>query len=363
MMSKVNWCLTFVAALSLGVSGTTTAQAYSTYHQKSSALSVGKLRSLNNSRVHYVKAPKNYRHAKNTHGINTIKHSRGTAVTFKTKYLLPLPGYHNQAWGNPQSVATNGRYLYVLYCPTAWHNRGRIVRYDMQKLNKLGLTPRQLQTAYTSNAAAQLASHAAVKIGAPFETGHGQSLAYNWKNRHLYMWCDKEKSAATPVNQYGYIKQIKADTLTPRYQIRFRLKHKRFSVPGGHVLTFDTQGRAYFWSRPTTHRVYIYRGTISKHHVKFSLTHQVLSHGPGTHVQSMGYNPHTKRVYLVADDSIASLPVSKLAGKGHLSKSSVRWTKFGSKREFEGLTFTKSGHAYLLSNHNPEILISNRTSW
>ncbi|WP_125764576.1 hypothetical protein [Levilactobacillus mulengensis] len=362
-MKKLHWGVMVLVAVSLGLGGSTTAQAYGTYHQKSSALSVGRMRHVNNSRVHYVKAPKNYQHAKNTHGINTIKRSRGTAVTFKTKYLLPLPGYHNQAWGNPQGLTTNGRYLYVLYCPTAWHNRGRIVRYDMKKLNKLGLTPQQLQTAYTSNAKAQLASHAAVKVGQPFETGHGQSLAYNWKNHHLYMWCDREKSAATPVNQYGYIKQIKANTLTPRYQIRFRLKHKRFAVPGGHVLTFDKKGHAYFWSRPTTHQAYIYQGSISKHHVKFRLTRQVLKHGPGTHVQSMGYNPHTNRVYLVADDSIASVPVSKLSGKGHLTKNNVRWTKFSSKREFEGLTFTKGGHAYLLTNHNPEILRGNRVSW
>lgn len=362
-MKKLHWGLAVLVAISLGMGGNVTAQAYSTYHQKSAALRVGHLRSLNNSHVHYVKAPKNYRHAKHTHGVNTIKHSKGSAITFKTKYLLPLPGYRKQAWGNPQSLTTNGRYMYVLYCPTAWHNRGRIVRYDMKKLNKLKLTPAQLQSAYTQRGKEQRASHAAIKVGKPFETGHGQSLAYNWKNKHLYMWCDREKSAAKPVNQYGYIKQIKAKTLTPRYQIRFRLKHKHFAVPGGHVLAFDKRGRAYFWSRPTTHHAYIYQGTLSRHHVKFRLTHQVLRHGPGTHVQSMGYNPHTNRLYLVADDSIASLPVSKLAGKGHLTKSSVKWTKFASKREFEGLAFTRSGRAYLLANHNPEILRGNRISW
>lgn len=362
-MKKTNWWVGLLAMIGLCLTPSINAQAYSTYHQKSSALSVGRLRSLNDSHVHYVKAPKTYHHAKNTHGVNTIKHSKGSAVTFKTAYLLPYPGYHKQAWGNPQSVATNGRYLYVLYCPTAWKNRGRIVRYDMQTLNRLGVTPLQLQTTYSSRAKVQLACRKAIKVGKPFETGHGQSLAYNWHNHHLYMWCDREKKAATPINKYGYIKQIKANTLTPRYQIRFRLKSGRFSVAGGHVLTFDKSGHAYFWSRPTTHTVYIYRGTISKHHVKFSLTHQVLKHGPGTHVQSMAYNPHTNRIYLVADDSIASVPVSKLTGRGHLTKSSVKWTRFSSKREFEGLTFTKDGHAYLLSNHNPEILKGNRISW
>jgi len=97
--------------------------------------------------------------------------------------------------------------------------------------------------------------------------------------------------------------------------------------------------------------------------VKFRLTHQVLQHGPGTRVQSMGYNPRTGKLYLVSDDSIAKLPAKKLNGKGHLTKGNVTWNKFASRREFEGLAFTHNGQAYLLSNHNPEILAGNQRSW
>lgn len=361
-MFRLQRWLIVLATVCLTVSPLSVATA-KTYHQKSSALSVGRKRTLNDRQVHYVTAPKKYAHAAHPHGRNIMKSSRGAAVTFKTWYQLPLPGYHGQAWGNPQSVETSGRYLYVLYCPTAWHNRGRIVRYDLQKLKQTGLSATQLQTIYLAHVGAKLAAQAAVKVGPAFVTGHGQSLAYNGHNHQLYLWCDREKKAATPINQYGYINQINPKTLKTRYQIRFRLKTRHFAVPGGHVLAFDRRGRAYFWSRPTSQTVYIYQGSVSWHHVYFRLTHQVLKHGPGSHVQSMGYNPHTNRLYLVADGSIASLPISKLAGKGHLTSRQVRWTRLASKREFEGLTFTKQGRAIVLSNHNPEVLMGNRTAW
>jgi len=129
------------------------------------------------------------------------------------------------------------------------------------------------------------------------------------------------------------------------------------------VLTFDKAGRAYFWSRPSAHQVNIYQGKISTHHVKFRLTHQVLRRSPGPRVQSMAYNPHNNRLYLVSDDSVASLPVHSLRGHGHLTKASVHWTGFSPRREFEALNFTKTGRAYLMSNHQPEIFRSTGTGW
>ena len=347
----------------LGFMPGTTAQAYHVVHQRSSALQVGRLRVVNDRAVHNVKVPKRYQTARHPHGLNQIKSDKGTPVTFTTKYLLPYPGYRHQAWGNPQSVATTGRYLYVVYCPTAWKNRGRIVRYDLQALTAMHATPQAIQRAYTSNKALSKQVRRAVKVGPAFTTGHGQSLAYNWQKHRLYMWCDRESAPRVPTSQYGYISQISGQRLKPIHQIRFRLKQGRFAVPGGHVLTFDHTGHAYFWSRPTQSRVYIYKGTVTAKHVKFRLTHQVLRTGPGTRVQSMAYNQRTHRLYLVADDSIANLPAAKLNGKGHLTAQNVKWNRFTPRREFEGLTFARNGRAYLLSNHNPEILTSNRLNW
>lgn len=360
--------LLIATILSLGVVGATVPGHASRLIRQSEAALVApnQLRDLNDHQVHFVPVPKTYAYAANPHGSNTIRSNRGRAVAFTTKYLLPVPGYRHQAWGDPQSSAVVGHYLYVVYCPTAWHNRGRIVRFDLAALARDHATPRQLQRVYTTAAnhsATEKKLRAAIKIGPAFTTGHGQSLAYNWHNHKFYMWCDRERAPRIPVNQYGVLQQISVRTLKPVHRIQFRLKSKNLSVPGGHVLAFDKVGHAYFWTRPDATHVYIYQGTIYQRHVHFRLTQQVLQHGPGTCVQSMAYNPHNGRLYLVADDSIASLPAAKLAGHGHLTSQDVRWTGFASKREFEGLTFSWHGQAYLMSNHQPEVLLGNSSRW
>lgn len=361
---------TLIVSLGLGIGLTLTtvpAHAMATFDQSSAALAAPVAqRPLDDQQVHFVPVPSHYAQAANPHGINTIASNRGAAVKFTTKYLLPTPGYRHEAWGDPQSMTVVGRYLYILYCPTAWHNRGRIVRYDMEKLSSLGATPQQLQRVYTTAAnqsAKERQLRTAIKVGPVFVTGHGQSLAFDWKTHQLYMWCDRESAPRIPINQYGYLQQVSAATLSPVHRIRFRLRAGDFSVPGGHVLAFDRQGRAYFWSRPDAGGAYIYQGKIRRDHVDFRLTSQELTHAPGTCVQSMAFNPQNDRLYLVADESIASLPVAKLAGRGHLTSHDVTWTHFASKREFEGLSFGQDGRAYLLSNHQPEVLVGNTLSW
>lgn len=355
-----------VLALGVGLSITLSAQAMPIVHQRASALASGRTRLLNDYRVKMWHQPRHYKHARHLHGRNTIRGTQGVRVTFKTAYLLPSPGYHHQAWGNPQSMATVGRYIYVVYCPTNWHNRGRLVRFDQKWLKAHHVTARQLQKVYTKKAAHSARERAirrAIKVGPTFITGHGQSLAYNRHDHHLYMWCDRESKPRVSTNQYGYINRISTHTLRPNHQIRFRLRNRRMAVPGGHVLTFDRSGRAYFWTRPSAKRVNLYQGTIGLHHVRFRLTHQVLRHAPGSRVQSIAYNPHNRRLYLVSDDSIASLPIHSLRGRGHLSAKSVRWTGFSPRREFEALNFTTSGRATLMTNHDPEILKSTHTGW
>ena len=368
MMRRIYLWGAIIFGLSCGVTlAPSPVRAMTTVNQDTAALTVSTdRRTLDDTQVHFVTVPSQYAQAANPHGINTIASDQGSAVTFTTKYLLPIPGYHHQAWGDPQSMTVVGHNLYVVYCPTTWHNRGRIVRFNLAKLASLKATPRQIQAVYTraaNSSASERKIRTAITVGPAFVTGHGQSLAYNWKTHQLYMWCDRESAPRIPINQYGYLQQMSATTLKPVQRIRFRLRSGDFAVPGGHVLAFDHQGRAYFWTRPASGGVDIYQGRIRGHHVHFRLTDQNLAYGPGTCVQSMAFNPHNDRLYLVADDSIASLPVAKLAGRGHLTSRDVTWTHFASEREFEGLSFSKDGQAYLLSNHQPEVLVGHSLSW
>lgn len=340
------------------------------YHQRSSALIYHRshMRFLNNKAVHYVHVPAHYKRVMSAVHRHTITAIRGKAVNFTTRYILPFPGKNGQHWGNPQSIAMTGKkFLYIVYCPTSRHNKGRIVRFNTKALDSLGvrLHPTELRDAYVKKknhyTHIQKQIHKAIKAGPLFITGHGQSLAYNWKNHGMYMWRDKEKAPRVPVNNWGYIQHINLKTLRPDHAIRFRLKSHGMSVPGGHDLTFDKSGNAYFWSYPGW-CAYIYKGRIHHKSVKFRLTKQKLRHLPGTRIQSMAYNPKRKRLLMISDDSIASFPKSGLNGNGHLTNHSFQWNAFTPKREFEGIAYNgHSGIANLLVNHVPEILTSNHT--
>ena len=312
--------LCFILVVAMGVPVVAHAK-YKVYHQRTSGLYHGRLRSLNNKKVHYVKVPKKYYHVNQSTKTHRIKSERGKKVTFTTRYVLPFPGKDGQHWGNPQSIAMTGKkYMYIVYFPTKFHNKGRIVRFNTKKLDALGvrLHPKELRDAYVKHhqkySRVQKEVQRAIKVGPLFTTGHGQSLAYNWHNHGLYMWRDKERAPRVPINNWGYIQHIKTKTLRPDHAIRFSLRSHGTRLPGGHNLTFDRAGNAYFWSFPGW-GAYIFKGKIHKHTVKFRLTHQVLKHLPGTRIQSMGYNPVRKRLLMLSDTSIASFPAKKLRGQ------------------------------------------------
>ena len=145
--------LCFVLAMALGAPIVAHAK-YKVYYQRSSGLYRGRLRTLNNKKVHYVKVPHKYYHVAHTSKVHKIKSERGKKVTFTTRYILPSPGKNGQHWGNPQSIAMTGKkYMYIVYCPTHLRNKGRIVRFNTQMLDEIGvrLHPKELRDAYVKH--------------------------------------------------------------------------------------------------------------------------------------------------------------------------------------------------------------------
>lgn len=286
---------------------------------------------------------------------NTIKGVSGNQKwTLKTKYALP--NTHNAKnstkydMTNPQSAAYDGgHYLYVAYQPhytAGMKNKGFVARFDLNKLG--GMSLEKQQTLLDSKKGSS-----AVKIGGIFTTGHGQSLAYNKKSKSLYMWRDMTLGET----RNSTLQRISTSSLTPNKAITFHMSNHGANVPGGHDLTFDHSGNAYYWTVSGS-QVKVYKGKIGAKSVHFRLTNQLFARRPGTHEQAMGYNGHNGRLYLVADDSITSFPAKKLNGHGSLKSSDFKYTKFNSHREFESLNFDNGGHGLLLSNRTPEILRS-----
>jgi len=295
---------------------------------------------------------------------NRVHAVAGKKMTFKTRLLLPDPGKDNQKWENPQAIAfTKNNMMYIVYCPKAYHNQGRIVRYDLTRLQQLGVYkhPRELRNIYVKRhgkfTKQQQKIQKAVKVGGIINTGHGQTLAYNPKDNGLYMWRDNRNSSDLQTSTHAEIQQINPNSLKPEHAIRFYLKAHKTTIIGGGTLTFDQSGNAYYWAKSGM-GAYIYKGNISMQNVKFRRTDQFLKRAPGACEQSMGYNPKRGRLYLISDDSIASFPAKQLNGHGSLTSKSFEWSRLSPKRETEGLAFDNAGHGYLLMNHNPEVLRS-----
>lgn len=326
-----------------------------TYVQKSNAIhqyTSTSLRTVSDSQVNFVKTDGNYAWSGNPTGSEALNSISGTKWSFTTKYLLPTThavfGNSKYDVTNPQSAATNGKDLFVVYAPHELNGKGFIVRYDRSMLAKIGFA--KSQAALTTKPAV-----AGIKVGSMFEVGHGQSLAYDKKHHSLWMWRD---SATMKPTKWSTIQRISSASLKPNKVLKFHMNNHGANVPAGHNLTFDTTGHAYWWGI-SAGKVKIYKATISGNRIAVTLTKQLLSHQTGTHQQSMGYNPKNGRLYLVSDDSIVSLPASKLNGRGSLTSGSFKYTRFNSGREFESLFYDGTGHGMLLSNRNPEVLMSN----
>lgn len=340
------------AALAVFTSGSVLA---ATYNQKTNGLvpyTSSSLRTLNNANVTKVNAG-SYRFAPNPFGANTISTTGGNqSWTLKTKYLLPrthsAKGNAKYDMTNPQSAAYAGGYLYVVYQPHKYHNKGFIARYKLSAFGKLSYAKAQA-------AMSGKAGNSAVKLGRFFTTGHGQSLAYDAHSKSLWMWRD----TVMGTSKRSTLQRISASSLTPNKAITFSMNSHGANISGGHNLAFDTAGNAYFWTIDSkTKGVKVYKGKIGTKSVKFRLTRQLFKVQPGNHQQAMGYNPKNGRLYLVADDSIASFPAKKLNGKGSLTNADFKYSRFNSGREFESLIFDAAGHGTLLTNRNPELLAS-----
>lgn len=338
----------------LGFAGTAHAASYTQRSNAITQYSSGSLRTVNNKVTGFVKAG-SYSFAKNPGGSNTISSVGGNQKwTLKTAYQLAnthaAKGNAKYDMTNPQSAAYDGgHYLYVVYQPhytKGMTNKGFVARYDLNKLK--GMSHAKQQSLMDSKSGSS-----AVKVGGIFTTGHGQSLAYDKKHHSLYMWRDTTLGAT----RTSTLQRISTSSLKPNKAITFHMTNHGTNVPGGHDLTFDHSGNAYYWTVSGS-RVKVYKGTIGSKSVHFRLTKQLFDHRPGTHEQAMGYNGHNGRLYLVADDSITSFPAKKLNGNGSLKASDFKYSKFNSHREFESLNFDNSGHGLLLSNRTPEVLRS-----
>jgi hypothetical protein len=189
--------------------------------------------------------------------------------------------------------------------------------------------------------------------------GHGQTLAYNPKNKHLYLAQDNQLGQVSN-HYYNQITELNSDTMKPVHQYRFRLMHNGQNM-ALHTLTFDAAGHAYFGVHAGpkgTKNVYsIYTGTLNSHRIRFTPVPQLIN-WPGSYNQYLAYNRHNDRIYMISNDVITSVPTRALRA-GTLTSQDVHYVTFDSQREFESLAFDDQGNGYLLALWRAELLRSN----
>ena len=289
--------------------------------------------------------------------ITSAKHY-GQNYHFKTTWFLPEQ-YPGRDLTDPQSAAfsADNHYLYVMYVDgrEAGDNlqTGWVVRYDWRRLNQLGAsTPGHM--AILRRATQDLIRHhpskldkqvlAAIKVGPKFRSGHAQTMALNPKTGALWFIQSYGKYAKPDV-----MERLNPQTLTPDVAVNFTLG----STYLGSVLTFDDAGNAYIWTHQHG-RVTFYTGQVSPQRVQFKVVPQGLASDPGHWAQSLGYNDSNGRLYLVADESITSVPAAQL---GHLTTGMVGENDFNGRREFEGLIFMHHMNSgFLLTNRGVELM-------
>jgi len=357
------------AALAVISFATVATEAHaSTYTQKSYALSpykASKWKTVSNTN-YYMKRPGTYIQSWTASVFQTsptyLTHKGGNQnASFKSNVFLPVTRNTSGDWGNPQSLVLTpgGSSAYIMYTNKGGSNTGWVAHYNLAKLRSVyGVSTNSMdilrRASYALSIGKATSSYQAVlkciKFSSKYTTGHGQSLALNPKNNQLWFVKSPGTSGGTAT-----VQQLSKTTLKPSKTIKFRLRssdgHK---VTMGQNLTFDKKGYAYFSSQVSgTRALKIYKGTISAKKVKFSLVMQGLKNKPGQLNQSVGYNPKSNRLYFVSDNSISSVPVSKL---GKLKASDVKASTFNGNREFENIAFTSNGSAYLLTNKSAEIM-------
>lgn len=290
---------------------------------------------------------------------------KGTKATLSTSLYLPKNSVYGDL-GNPQSfnITPDGQYAYVTYPKPGSKTTGRIIRYDLKKIAELNAqldNPLAFKHAAEGDSAmdvtgADFSSEflSCMTVGPWFKFGHGHTFAYNPKDKRLWF---VEKTSTNKTN----FQRINMTTLKPDLKIKFKFSDNGANKYGTN-LAFDKKGNCYFYcyagggsSTIPKGSVKLYKGKIKKNKkVEFKLVKTCIKSSSTKKIQSLGYNPKSNRLYMVANSVVMSLPVSKLGKK--MKKSDVHQTIFTGKREYEGIAFDNAGNGYLLVNKYPELL-------
>lgn len=198
-----------------------------------------------------------------------------------------------------------------------------------------------------------------VEVSPVTNIGHGQTLAYNPTNNHIYIAQDDELGAVGS-DFYNQVTEMDAETMQPVHIYRFKLNNDN-NYYAIHTLAFDNDGNAYFGIHQSPAEIKnaytLFRGTLSGDKISFTPVRGLIN-WPASYNQQVSFNRVNNRIYLLSNDMIVSIPADEVRNDD-IQPNDVHYVTFNTNREFENLSFDENGYGYLTMLWRSELLKSN----
>lgn len=295
---------------------------------------------------------------------------------YKTSLLLPTKSTNLVNWQLPQGSVLHGKYLYVMYESQYHKNYGRIVRYNIEQLKLLNVWQshrldmlRKLEHKIAIQQLGTVNDHDILKtitVGPEFYLGHGQAVAFNEKDNHLWMITLLQHT------KKQQLIRVNLNTLYPTdsHEFIFRDSKTRQLISGKNNLSMDSKGNIFIVDqiKKNTNKklcnlesgdLLLYYGSIHHGNLSMKVSNTVIRQKTSSFMQFSSVNPKTNDLYYLMNGVYFSIPLSNWV-KGDIQsiniKSGVYRSKGQGTREFESQVWNDKGSSYLIVNRGSEVM-------
>ena len=297
---------------------------------------------------------------------------------YKTSLLLPTKSTKLVHWRLPQGSVLHGKYLYVMYESQYHKNYGRIVRYNIEKLKSLNVWQtnhldmlRKLEHKINNQQFGTTDDFnvlGTVTVGPEFYMGHGQAVAFNEQDNHLWM------ISLLRHTKKQQLMRINLNTLYPSDAHKFGFKDlkTRRLISGKHNLSIDSHGNIFIVDqiKKNTNKdltkynlesgdLLLYYGHVRQGKLFMKVSNTAIRQKTASFMQFLSVNPKTHDLYYLMNGVYFAIPSSDWIRddvQSNKIKSGVYRSEGQGTREFESQVWDDKGRSYLIVNRGAEVM-------